>query len=85
MELISKEAIKNEADVVFVLVDTLRKNEDVVKVDKHARVQQIKKHTMHSTLKGAGRVTKPKRHNTKLKLSITRTERCFKLISSVHG
>lgn len=56
MELISKETVEDKANVVLVLFDTLRKNENVVQIDEHARIQQIEKYTMHSTLKCTGRV-----------------------------
>lgn len=85
VEWVVPQTIKHPLHITTVLVNRTWKNQDIVKVDDHALVQQVKEHPVHSTLERARCVTEPKRHNAEFKLAVSSTECCLERIVSIHG
>lgn len=67
-------------DVLLVSLNVLRKNKNVIHIDKNKMPNDIPQDIIHQALKNSRGVSEAKRHNEVLKMSKWCVERCFPLV-----
>jgi hypothetical protein len=66
------------------LLSRLRKDKDVIKIDKHKPVQHVTEHIIDQNLEHCGSVGQTKQYNQVLVVSTSRVEGCLPLISFLY-
>ena len=72
-------------DMLLMLVCWLTKNQDIVHVDQHASVEQLRHEEIHATLEVRRRIFQSKRQYNHIERSIPTCKRSFKSVVFSYG
>jgi hypothetical protein len=84
-EFVFTKSFKDQSSDVSMLLDGLRKDEDVVEVNTDDSFHdEVLEDVVHHSLEGGGRVSESEKHHQGFEESVIRMKRCLPLIALLH-